>query len=159
MSNRQSDVKWFCSHKEKGSATAVATSAATMGGLAARSRSRGEMIVSCTAHRANGTVSVIIIPENPIATPLAPYLSPNAYAAITRGATKNANRRLRSMRPVAKRNQPKGLINANTTIVGAKARKIGAACVHFGPSKTSTMSVANKAHANVIGTVSEIKSE
>src|SRR6185436_2616990 len=143
----------------KGSTIAVAMSAASNGVLAVRTRSRGRTGEPCVAQRIMGTVSVIIMAEKAVATPTGPYANPMAYDAMTSGAMTNAILRLRSICPLANSSQPTGLINARARIVGARHLKMMVASVHFGPSRTTTISLANIAQLIVSGTVIARNSE
>ena len=65
----------------------------------------------------------------------------------------------RRIRPVDISNQLRGFTKANTSEVGASSLKIGATSLHFGPSKTRTISSANNGQMMAIGTVTETSSE
>ena len=60
---------------------------------------------------------------------------------------------LLATKPIEKRSHVKGLIMAKIKIVGANSWKIGTASPHFAPSTVTMISLANKTHATVIGSV------
>jgi hypothetical protein len=72
-----------------------------------------------------------------------------------KGAKTRAILKPRPTSPSEMSSHPRGLIIANAKVVGASRRKTVTALCHFGPKKTVIMSPAKRAHAAVIGTVSD----